>query len=214
MAGTTFDDGNRVYRILREEVSRASGHQIAEELVNKWTGTSKLTAIRGLLDAVGSAADPVSLHAEFEIALERSYRESPPAPYVGLEELFERLRADGVKIALQTGYSRSTAGLLLEGAGWSVGEQIDAIVTSDEVPQSRPAPYMIFRTMEATGVTSVRDVLVAGDTVNDLGAGMNAGVGFVVGVLTGAQGIAELGSVPHTHILESVLGIEALAPQS
>ena len=49
----------------------------------------------------------------------------------------------------------------------------------------RPAPYMIFRAMEAVGVTQWREVINVGDTPLDLQAGTNAGVLGVAGVLTG-----------------------------
>ncbi|EGD56172.1 hypothetical protein SCNU_04926 [Gordonia neofelifaecis NRRL B-59395] len=34
----------------------------------------------------------------------------------------------------------------------------DAVITTDDVPAGRPAPYMIFRAMERCGVASVRGV--------------------------------------------------------
>ena len=67
---------------------------------------------------------------------------------------------------------------------------------------------MIFRAMEATGVTDVRAVAVAGDTVVDLRAGMNAGCAIVAGVATGKLTHADLGGEPHTHLIDS--GLPAL----
>jgi phosphoglycolate phosphatase-like HAD superfamily hydrolase len=64
--------------------------------------------------------------------------------------------------------------------------------------------------MEATGVTDVRRVLTAGDTPNDLGAGMNAGAGFVVGVTTGSFTREQLLVEPHTHVLDSVAELPGL----
>jgi hypothetical protein len=63
-----------------------------------------------------------------------------------------------------------------------------ANVSSSDVLLGRPAPFMIFRRMEASGVTSVREVVNVGDTPLDLQAGSNAGVRGVVGVLTGWRG--------------------------
>ncbi|MCF6473089.1 hypothetical protein FAF44_32550 [Nonomuraea sp. MG754425] len=74
----------------------------------------------------------------------------------------------------------------------------------------RPAPYMIFRAMEATGVRDVGRVLVAGDTVRDLEAGTNAGAAIVAGALTGAQDATTLGGVRHTHLLPGVAAVPAL----
>ena len=75
---------------------------------------------------------------------------------------------------------------------------------------SRPAPYLVFHCMEATGVQDVRRVLVAGDTPNDLGAGTNAGAGFVVGVATGSFTHDRLATEPHTHLLPSTADLPTL----
>lgn len=210
MAGTTFDDDNVVYEVLSACVSEASGCEIDASLLESWTGTSKYAAIVGLLGALSSDADPQQVYARFTEQLMARYRSAPPLPFAGVNELFAELRDAGVKIALQTGYSVPVAELLLEGAGWQVGRDIDAIVSSDLVRASRPAPYLIFHTMEATGVTDVREVLVAGDTPNDLLAGTRAGARYVVGVLSGAHGHEELGKVPHTHLLNGITEIRAL----
>jgi phosphonatase-like hydrolase len=210
MAGTTFDEGNVVYQVLRQSIANATGKDIPREIVERWTGTSKIEAIRGVIDETGGDADPEEVFASFSVQLERRYLEEPPKPFKGVTEMFGRLRSAGVKVALQTGYSKPITDLLIENAGWRIGETVDAVVTSDAVAASRPAPYLIFRTMEATGVTNVRRVLVAGDTVNDLKAGTNAGAGFVIGLLSGAHDVATLGKVPHTHILDRVTGIEEL----
>ena len=63
---------------------------------------------------------------------------------------------------------------------------------------------MIFRAMEAAGVSSVAEVMNVGDTPLDLQAGANAGVAYVVGVLTGLHGEDRLRREPHTHIIPSV----------
>ncbi|MDI3329972.1 MAG: phosphonatase-like hydrolase [Micrococcus sp.] len=211
MAGTTFDEGNVVYDVLRRSVADALGTDVPWDIVDRWTGTSKIEAIRAIIKEVRGDADPEKVYSAFSAQLERSYREDPPRPFPGVTEMFNRLRSAGVKVALQTGYAKPITDLILENAGWRIGETVDAVVTSDSVAASRPAPYLIFRTMEATGVTNVRRVLVAGDTVNDLRAGTNAGAGFVVGLLSGAQSVETLGRVPHTHILDRVTDIEALA---
>lgn len=93
--------------------------------------------------------------------------------------------------------------MLLAALGWEAGT-VDAVICGDDVPQGRPAPYMIFRCMEATGALSVGRVANVGDTVLDLRAGYNAGVRLNVGVLTGAHGRDLLAAEPHTHLLASV----------
>lgn len=130
--------------------------------------------------------------ADFHRLLREAYARDGVETVPGSEDAFRRLRAQGIKVALTTGFDREIVGILLAAVGW--GDQlVDAVVCSDDVPLGRPAPYLVFRAMEATGVTDVRQVVVVGDTVNDLLAGANAGTRGVVGVLTGSQGIQKLG---------------------
>ena len=76
--------------------------------------------------------------------------------------------------------------MLLGRLGWAEGI-VDAVVCGDDVTRGRPAPYLIFRAMEATGASSVHKVASVGDTTLDLQAGYNAGVRWNVGVLSGAH---------------------------
>lgn len=211
MAGTTIAEQGTVYAVLRSTVEEATDTAISDELLSQWSGTSKHEAVHGLLAALGDdVARTDAVFAVFKGNLASAYEAEQPALIPGVREAVALLRGSGVKVALQTGYSRDVAEPLLDMVGWKIGEDIDALVTSDEVAASRPAPYLIFRTMEATGVTSTDTVLVAGDTANDLGAGTAAGARYVVGVLTGAYSAVELGRHRHTHILSSVAEVPAL----
>lgn len=215
MAGTTVDEGGLVYRVLDETVAHAADRPVPADLLVAWKGTSKREAIAGLLAGLGeepSERRVDEVFADFTRRLVQGYADTPPAPLPGVPEALAVLRERGVKVALQTGYSAEIAESILAGLDWKVGEHglVDAVVTSDQVAASRPAPYLVFRTMEATDVTDVRTVLTAGDTPNDLGAGTNAGAGWVVGVLTGSFGRDDLAAVPHTHLLNSVADLPAL----
>ncbi|RIX28031.1 phosphonatase-like hydrolase [Amnibacterium setariae] len=211
MAGTTIDEGGAVYAVLRESVERATGQDVPDDLLSRWSGTDKREAIVGLLVALHQdvrQADAV--FAAFSDDLAAAYEADPPVLLPGVREAVAQLRSDGVRVALQTGYRREVAEGLLDAVGWRVGADVDALVTAEDVTASRPAPYLVFRTMEATGVVDVREVLVAGDTVNDVTAGTRAGARFVVGVLTGAHTVAELGAARHTHLLASLADVPAL----
>jgi len=213
MAGTTIDEGGLVYHAVGDAVAETIGDPVPAELLSRWKGTSKEEAIAGLLRDLGaddSHARVLAVYEIFAAKLQEAYDTKPPAPVPGVPQVFETLRRAGVKVALQTGYAAPVASSIMAGLGWTVGETIDALVTSDTVAASRPAPYLVFHAMEATGVQDVRRVLTAGDTPNDLGAGMNAGAGFVVGVTTGSFTRSQLEAEPHTHILDSVAELPAL----
>lgn len=217
MAGTTVDEGGLVYGVLEATVADAVGAPVPHDLLVEWKGTSKWEAIQGLLRALGAEASEAAVDKSFAVFGERlitAYRETPPQPFPGVLEMFATLRSAGVKVALQTGYSTEIAESILAGLGWTVGAgpdaTVDAVVTSDLVAASRPAPYLVFHCMEATGVTDVRRVLTAGDTPHDLGAGANAGAGYVVGVGTGSFTLDQLAAEPHTHLLASTAELPTL----
>jgi phosphonatase-like hydrolase len=206
IAGTSVDEGGAVYAALRSAVESHTGVPIPDDEFDRWKGTGKRQAIKGLLGQV--TVDEIdAVESDFTGQLLDAYRSVPPVPLPGIVDAFAVLREYDIKIALQTGYSRAIAGPLLERIGWNIGRDIDAVITSDMVQASRPAPYLIFHAMEAVDVQSVSQVLVAGDTPNDLRAAANARVRYVAGVLTGAHDAATLRREPHTHILTSAATI-------
>ncbi|MEJ3405487.1 phosphonatase-like hydrolase [Rathayibacter sp. YIM 133350] len=211
MAGTTIDEGGVVYELVQETIEGELSRPVPADVLARWTGTSKREAIEGILAEMdGDVARADVLFQEFLVRLAEAYSREAPTALPGVGEAIIELRRNGVAVVLQTGYTREVAESLLDAVGWAVGRDIDGLVTSDEVAASRPAPYLVFRSMEVAGVHSVDEVLVAGDTPNDLGAGINAGARLVVGVLTGAATAEELGRHRHTHILGSVAGLPDL----
>ncbi|RMB82716.1 phosphonatase-like hydrolase [Streptomyces shenzhenensis] len=213
MAGTTIDEGLQVYRVL-SETAAAHGGSPSEADIARWHGSAKHEALRALLTPDGGTppSDDVleAVVADFRARLTAAYAERPPRALAGAGEALAELRAAGVRIALNTGFDRDIVNSLLAALGWEGDAVVDAVVCGSDVTTGRPAPFMIFHAMEQTGVTEVARVLVAGDTPRDLEAGTNSGAGYVVGVLSGAGDVAELGTHPHTHLLRSVAELPAL----
>jgi phosphonatase-like hydrolase len=210
MAGTTVHDGGEVPAAFRSALA-AHGVAVTDDELAGVRGASKREVIRTLVtrhqpDALPSLAEEV--YAEFGAALAERYGAGVRA-VEGAEDVFDWLRRRGVRIALNTGFDRMIAGLLLDALGWREGV-VDAVVCGDEVRQGRPAPYLIFHAMEATGATSVHHVMNVGDTELDLRAGWNAGVGWNVGVLSGAHPRERLERAPHTHLIASVASLPDL----
>jgi phosphoglycolate phosphatase len=213
MAGTTIDEHGDVYVALARCVEE-TGVTTTPEAVQEWMGADKVEAITALIQAGGGSASAevvAAAFSRFKELLVQFYDANPPVALEGVEDAFRELRSQGIKVALTTGFSRDVAESLLERLGWSVGDDklLDAVVCSDDVAAGRPAPHMIHRAMELTGVQDVRAVIAAGDTVNDLAAANNAGV-TAVGVLTGKLGRDDLAAHPHHHILDGVKDVPAL----
>lgn len=87
---------------------------------------------------------------------------------------------------------------------------IDHIVSSDEVPQGRPHPYMIRAIMDALELEEVKRVAKVGDTQVDVQEGRNSGCGLVVSVTTGAYTRQELEKYDPDHIIDSLKELPAL----
>lgn len=99
----------------------------------------------------------------------------------GVIECVAELRRRDIRVAATTGYFRAAADACYTAAA-SQGYVPDFTICADEVPAGRPAPWMIYRCMEATGVYPPAVVLKVGDTVVDIEDGRNAGC-WSVGVV-------------------------------
>jgi phosphonoacetaldehyde hydrolase len=99
----------------------------------------------------------------------------------GLLDSVGTLRSKGVAIGATTGYFRAAAERVYRAAA-DQGYTPDHCVCADEVPAGRPAPWMVFRIMEALRVFPPAAVVKVGDTVPDIGEGLAAGA-WSVGVL-------------------------------
>lgn len=102
------------------------------------------------------------------------------APIPGALDAVAAIRAKGLKIGGTTGYFREAAERCYAVAAGH-GFRTDFNACADDVPAGRPAPWMLFRVMEALGVYPPAAVLKVGDTVTDIEEGRNAGA-WSVGV--------------------------------
>jgi phosphonatase-like hydrolase len=203
MAGTTVQDHGEVPDSFRAALAE-HGLEVTDEQLSAVRGSSKRQAVLDLIpDGPDKAQHAGSIYDTFCQRLAQRYRDDGVYAVEGAEHVFRQLRAAGVRVALNTGFDRDITTLLLTALGWADGV-VDAVISGDDVAQGRPAPYLIFRAMEATRTTSVHRVANVGDTALDLQAGHNAGVRWNIGVLSGAHSRRILEQAPHTQLLPSV----------
>lgn len=209
IAGTTVEDRGQVPDAFAAALAE-HGIEVTGEQIRGVRGSSKRQAVMEFIP-VGPEQTRVAeqVYASFREHLARRYASEGARPIAGAVAAFQELRARGVRVALNTGFDRETTGLLLGELGWD-GGMVDAVVCGDDVTRGRPAPYMIFRAMEAAGATGVHAVANVGDTTLDLNAGHNAGVRWNVGVLSGAHDRRALEGAPHTHLIPSVADLTRL----
>jgi phosphonatase-like hydrolase len=214
LAGTTIEDAGQVPEAF-SSVLRAHGIEATDEAIRAVRGASKRQAIRRFVEhqfpgeETQVAAQTEQIFAEFRTHLADRYRQDGVRPLPGASDTFAWLHNHGIKIALNTGFDRATAELILRQVGWEK-DTVEAVICGDDVSQGRPAPYLIFHAMEAAGETSIHQVANVGDTVLDLQAGWNASVHWNIGVLSGAHTREQLERAPHTHLLAGVAALPSL----
>ena len=209
LAGTTVVDGGQVPAAFSSALAEA-GIVVTPAQIASLRGSSKREAIlRMMREGPDRAQRAAATFETLKRHLVGLYDSTGVREIAGARHVFDWLRSNGAYVALNTGFDREITNLLLERLGWHEGV-VDAVVCGDDVPEGRPAPYLIFRAMEATGTHRVDGVANVGDTVSDLGAGDNASVRFNIGVLSGAHDRARLEEAPHTHLLADVTELRKL----
>lgn len=105
----------------------------------------------------------------------------------GATALVQKLVADGFVVALASSgdpeFSQEAVDLL------GIGDDIAALLTSDDVDSSKPDPDLIEQTLERIGAPDA--AVFVGDTVYDVESAARAGIGCLT-VRTGGFGKAEL----------------------
>jgi phosphonatase-like hydrolase len=218
MAGTTVSDENFAATAFQNAFKK---HDIviSSDEINPLMGYEKRLAIQMMLEKYG--IDPDSYRDDDELIEEiyndfieemvDFYEYSPdvkPAP--GAEELFQQLKERSITVALNTGFPKNIADVIVHRFQWNEKGLIDDYIASDEVKQGRPYPYMIEQLMYRAGVDDPLMVAKVGDTVVDIEEGKNVGCSYNIAVTTGAYGTAELESSSPTHIVNSLLEIPSI----
>jgi phosphonatase-like hydrolase len=201
MAGTTIEDRGQVPTAFAAALA-AAGIPLTADQITRVRGASKRQAIRQLLPPYQESRAE-EIYSRFRDTLAERYRSEGVRALGGAEAIFRRLKDNGAKVALTTGFDRDIALLLTSSLGWT-HTIVDTVVCGDDVANGRPAPDMILVAMKLTGITDASQVANVGDTALDLEAASRAGVKWNIGVLSGAHSREALERAPHTDIIDSI----------
>lgn len=186
-AGTTVDFGSRAPIEAFVEVFARRRVPVSHDEARKPMGTHKHDHLRLMLTEPAISERWLRVHGKAWTPdeMEAMYLELVPIQLEtidrnnrlisGFLEVLADLRIRGLSIGGTTGYFRAAAERIAQ-AAVTQGYTPDVNVCGDDVPAGRPAPWMVFRCMEAAGVYPPSSVLKVGDTLPDIHEGRNAGV--------------------------------------
>lgn len=209
IAGTTLYDNHFVNSAFQNAMQQ-KGYEVSPHEVNEVMGLKKPQAIRLMLEKkikkeIITENLIESIHQIFIHNMITFYKNEPGIKEIeGTSQVFKTLKQNGVKVALDTGFSRDITQTIIDRLGWEKQGLIDASVCSDEVPAGRPQPFMIHKIMEQLQINNTKAIAKIGDTPSDLEEGKNADVRFIIGVGSGAYNLEELQNYPHTHLVKDI----------
>ena len=229
MAGTTVKDEDEVFDCFMK-ATEDTGLQADANKLNPMMGWAKKLVFQTLwAEQIGKEHSDFeskveASYAKFKQVLEDHYRTQPVQPSEGCLDLFAWLKSQNIKIALNTGFYREVADIILQQLGWDKGLDsnyvgssksiIQASITPSEIynNEGRPAPYMIQKAMYKLEIKDPQKVIAVGDTPSDIQAGVNANCGRSLGVTNGTHTKEQLETSPHNGLLNSLSDLKLLIP--
>jgi len=191
-AGTVVDPGSWAPVMAFLDVFHQKGIDLELEQVRRFMGMAKRDHVRAVLDLPEVATcwkerygmpynetDLDNLYRNFLDFQDKAILEHSEI-IEGVPELIRDLRLRGIRIGSTTGYPREIMEKLIPQAAKG-GFSPDFVCTVSEVPEGRPAPWMVYKNAEALGVYPMSRIIKVDDTVAGIEAGINAGC-WCVGV--------------------------------
>jgi phosphonoacetaldehyde hydrolase len=198
-AGTMVDFGCLAPVIALRMAFARRGVTVSDAQVRRDMGKSKADHVRCLLDDPDVARAWVLAHgtaaADADVAalmtdlgpLLRDQAARAARLIDGARSTVEALRAEGVRVASSTGYTREMMAPVLREAA-AQGYVPDHVVCSGETPAGRPSPLMIYKACAELGVWPLSRVVKVDDAEAGVAEGRAAGC-FTVGVAGSGNGV-------------------------
>lgn len=181
----------------------------ARQYVLDTMGQSKIVVFRAIFgDEDRAQAANAAFETTYDSLIDQGLAETIP----GAEKAITTLREAGIKVALTTGFSRSTQDKLLVALGWKT--LADLTLSPAEAGRGRPYPDLILTALLKLSIDDVHQIAVLGDTSNDVLSGIRSGASVVAGTLTGAHDEQQLRDAGATHIVPSVTEFAELLTHS
>ncbi|WP_421919286.1 phosphonoacetaldehyde hydrolase [Marinifilum sp.] len=221
-AGTLVDYGCLAPTAVFVEVFKKNGIAITMEEARGPMGLAKKDHIRELfkLGCVASQWEKIHGAAPTEQEVEQLYAQLTPVlieiipkyckAIPGVKDLYEFLKNSNIKIGSTTGYvSEMMEPVIL--AAIKQGILPDSVITSDEIPLGRPAPFMVYKNAIKLAIFPMKAMVKVGDTIADVKEGINAGMWVVAYTKCGNElGYSEedIAKLPDTELNEKLTKAE------
>lgn len=171
----TLVDSNSAHAHAWTDALRESGRQVPYERVRLLIGMGGDNLLPTLLGIPDDSDEGKRLATRCsEIFQERYLPWIRPFPKV--REMVQRMRSDGLTVAIATSGERDKLMPLIERA--NLVDLIDVIVSGDDVQRSKPEPDLVLEVLKRTD-TRPACALMLGDTPYDVAAALRAGVPIV-----------------------------------
>jgi phosphonatase-like hydrolase len=217
VAGTTAQDGGLVVEAFQSAMESMGIERLSAEMarmtdyVNATMGERKIDVFLHLCE--GDYAKANIAHDRFVESYIGLVNAGKLEEFEGITHLFDRLRENGIAVAVTTGFPRDILDNIIDCLKWA--PHIDFSVAASEVAMGRPAPDMIFRCIDLYNRRfnthiSAEDVAVIGDTESDMKSGVTAGAQLVVGVDTGTHTPEQLFHAGATHVLHGAVELPTI----
>lgn len=207
MAGTTVNEENVVYKTLQSAINQAGYQVTLNDVLAVGAGMEKLQAIKSILHTYAGVNDDAiaeSIFQKFATQLDDAYSTYNILPQPNALATFKALKAKGIFVVLNTGYSSHVAQTILNKLHWQAGFEYDSLITASDVKGGRPAPDMINLAAQMYNINTA-EIVKVGDSVIDIQEGKNAGCALSIGITTGAHTVEQLQSAHPNHIINNLL---------
>jgi len=130
---------------------------------------------RNLVRRALATEDPSEIESGLDRFLEynRQHIVDKSRLYPGTREMLETLDANGVSLAAVSNKNEALCRLILEALG--IASFFGCICGADTFEEMKPSPLPLLRVLERLGVP-LEDAAMVGDSVNDIQAGIRAGM--------------------------------------
>jgi HAD superfamily hydrolase (TIGR01509 family) len=194
--GTLADTLPLIYEAFNDAFEPVTGERMTPEEIRGMFGPPDNYVIR---DRVEPEQREAAL-ARYAATYERRHQELVEL-FDGMDRLLADLHTQGVRLAVVTGKSRSTALMTLDLLG--VLDRFDVVYAGDDVERQKPDPMALSMALNDLAHDDLGSAAMIGDSAADMLAGKRAGIA-TIGVLWGSPDHKDLLAASPDVICETI----------